>query len=66
MGHIPGNKNLIGSIEVPIDRSYPDEVTAKVLQIVIFMFMDVASFQSEKMPKRGGTKGYLKFYCETP
>ncbi len=29
MDHISGNKNSIGSIEVPIDRAKPDEEPAK-------------------------------------
>jgi hypothetical protein len=30
MDHISGNKIRIGSIEVPFDREYPDQVTVKV------------------------------------
>jgi hypothetical protein len=29
MDHISGNKNTVGSIEVPIDRQYPYEVMVK-------------------------------------
>jgi hypothetical protein len=56
MHHISGNKSPMGSIEVPIDREYPDEVTVRVCRWA-FIFTDVAGLQSEKMPKRG-TKGY--------
>ncbi len=52
MDHISGNKNIMGSIEVPIDREYPHEEPVNFPHIAID-FSDVAGLQSEKRPKRG-------------
>jgi hypothetical protein len=41
------------SIKVPIDREYPDEETVRVSLDSHHFFKDVASLESEKMPKRG-------------
>jgi hypothetical protein len=35
VGHISGNKGTMGSIEVPIDRKYPDEQHFKFVWIAI-------------------------------
>jgi hypothetical protein len=35
MDHNSGNKSPMGSIEVPIDREYPEEEPVKALQIAI-------------------------------
>jgi hypothetical protein len=52
MDHISGNKNPIGSIEVPIDREYPNEEPVKFPQIVIHFYGRGYSLQREKMQKR--------------
>jgi hypothetical protein len=38
MDHISGNKSLLESIEVPIDREYPDEDLAKIPYIAIYFY----------------------------
>jgi hypothetical protein len=38
MDHISGNKSPMGSIEVPIDREYPDKRPVKFPRIVIHFY----------------------------
>jgi hypothetical protein len=52
MHHISGNKSLMGSIEVLIDREYPHEYPVNFPHIAIII-KDVAGLQSEKRAKRG-------------
>jgi hypothetical protein len=38
MDHISRNKNLIGSIEVPFDREYPEKELVKFSRIAIHFY----------------------------
>jgi hypothetical protein len=38
MDHISGNKSIMGSIEVLIDRECPDKEPVKVLQITFYLY----------------------------
>jgi hypothetical protein len=57
MDYITRNKNLIGTIEVPIHRENPDEEPVKFPHIAIYFYRRGYSLQREKMQQRG-TKGF--------
>jgi hypothetical protein len=51
MDHISGNKSAIGSIEVPIDREYPDEEPIKFPYITIHFLRTWLAFKVRKCKK---------------